>query len=599
MAIIFTGTQTSTVTATTGDTYFTSATDTLSSSSGAAFDISYFRFVDYILAGQIVSQGDGIEARLVNTGVGLASGENARVIVQDSGAIFADVTGITVIGTVNRVDVSGSITAGGNGIELITSGGFFPSASVDITISGQITALGQTNTPVSNVGHGIVGTGGMTVRNTGEILAYNDGLHYQNFLVEQVNFANHGLVTAGRTGLDFGDADAVLTNSGTISGQDGILSGTGAMDIVNNGAILGSERGIVSLGGTVSLTNTGEIVGKDTGISLSNGTNTQVTNTGTISSNEQIVFIGGQNAGLTNSGLITGDGGVGMVGSGIELLNSGEIILDTNDGAFTFSNIILNGTSASLRNTGLIANANELGEIFLNGTDAKLFNSGTVLSTIAFNGEGARLRNDGLIDGDIKDGSGSFLAVNHGTISGDVKLEGGDDIYRGSGLVDGTVFGGGGDDKIHGGAADDMFNGGGNNDQLIGRDGDDTLIGDSGFDVLRGGRGDDALFGGAAGDTLIGGADNDSLTGGGNRDTFVFQRNNGDDVIEDFANGFDEIDLSAFGLNPSDYASVVVPALSDAGPGETLLDLSAIGAKGTVLIKGLSFADADASDFIL
>lgn len=69
-------------------------------------------------------------------------------------------------------------------------------------------------------------------------------------------------------------------------------------------------------------------------------------------------------------------------------------------------------------------------------------------------------------------------------------------------------------------------------DRLSGRSGDDRLYGSTGDDTLAGGRGDDRL---------VGQFGNDRLRGGAGEDTFVF--NGGRDVIEDFADGRERIEL--------------------------------------------------------
>jgi len=70
-------------------------------------------------------------------------------------------------------------------------------------------------------------------------------------------------------------------------------------------------------------------------------------------------------------------------------------------------------------------------------------------------------------------------------------------------------------------------------------------------------------------------------------------------VIVSFDKGSDRIDLIAFGLRPAQVADVVAPALSDAGFGDTFLDLTRLGGGDPVLIGGLALAQADVSDFIL
>ncbi|SDH63493.1 peroxidase family protein [Pseudomonas panipatensis] len=89
-------------------------------------------------------------------------------------------------------------------------------------------------------------------------------------------------------------------------------------------------------------------------------------------------------------------------------------------------------------------------------------------------------------------------------------------------------------------------------ENLLGSTAGDSLTGDGNANSLSGLDGNDTLNGGAGADTLIGGAGRDSLSGGADADTFVFSAI-GDsgtsattrDVINDFTQGADRIDLSA------------------------------------------------------
>jgi Ca2+-binding RTX toxin-like protein len=87
---------------------------------------------------------------------------------------------------------------------------------------------------------------------------------------------------------------------------------------------------------------------------------------------------------------------------------------------------------------------------------------------------------------------------------------------------------------------------------LDGKGGDDFLFGNRGNDILLGGDGNDRLDGGAGNDVLNGGTGNDVLTGGKGHDTFVFAPTihnglaPGNDVITDFKQAHDLIDLTAF-----------------------------------------------------
>jgi Ca2+-binding RTX toxin-like protein len=87
--------------------------------------------------------------------------------------------------------------------------------------------------------------------------------------------------------------------------------------------------------------------------------------------------------------------------------------------------------------------------------------------------------------------------------------------------------------------------------------GNDSLFGNDAANLLSSGAGNDALDGGAGDDRLVGGLGTDTLTGGAGADLFQFLTNQdssvglGRDVITDFQQGSDLIDLSA--LNASRY----------------------------------------------
>ena len=81
--------------------------------------------------------------------------------------------------------------------------------------------------------------------------------------------------------------------------------------------------------------------------------------------------------------------------------------------------------------------------------------------------------------------------------------------------------------------------------------GNDVLSGNSGANTLNGQAGDDVLNGEGGDDILIGGAGND---------TFVFEGDFGNDTIQDFQAGFDQLDFGDFGgpLNVSQDGNDVV-----------------------------------------
>ena len=91
---------------------------------------------------------------------------------------------------------------------------------------------------------------------------------------------------------------------------------------------------------------------------------------------------------------------------------------------------------------------------------------------------------------------------------------------------------------------------------ITGTAGNDRLQGTSGNDFLDGKAGNDVLKGGAGNDILYGGAGRDTMTGGAGNDTFLFKAISDmgttastRDVITDFTQGQDKIDLSAIDAN--------------------------------------------------
>lgn len=119
-------------------------------------------------------------------------------------------------------------------------------------------------------------------------------------------------------------------------------------------------------------------------------------------------------------------------------------------------------------------------------------------------------------------------------------------LYIAGDKQDRTLVGNFGNDRMVGGSGNETIIGRMGNDSIEGGPGRDTLFGRLGNDSLQGGAQDDVLFGGAGQDLLSGGARNDRLWGGVGRDTFVFLPRDGIDVISDFLNQIDKIDLTAF-----------------------------------------------------
>ncbi len=119
----------------------------------------------------------------------------------------------------------------------------------------------------------------------------------------------------------------------------------------------------------------------------------------------------------------------------------------------------------------------------------------------------------------------------------------------------------------------------------------DRLLGDNAANSLRGRAGNDTLEGRAGDDILDGGPGADLLKGGRGTDTFVFRFDDGNDIISDFTDGQDRIDLSEFEL--SGFAALDIST----SPAGVMIDLSAEGG-GTILLENFDMSDLDAGDFL-
>ncbi len=161
---------------------------------------------------------------------------------------------------------------------------------------------------------------------------------------------------------------------------------------------------------------------------------------------------------------------------------------------------------------------------------------------------------------------------------------GNDTIYAGAGAVDvsigdtgiDTIYGQDGFDYIYGYAGNDVLWGGNDVDVIYGGSGLDSLYGQSGTDWLFGGDSTDYMYGGAnpdlmigegGGDYIVAGTGNDWIwgdstngLGGGGADRFVFTDGWGGDVIYDFENGIDKIDLS--GSSATGFSDLVIGQIS-------------------------------------
>lgn len=163
--------------------------------------------------------------------------------------------------------------------------------------------------------------------------------------------------------------------------------------------------------------------------------------------------------------------------------------------------------------------------------------------------------------------------------------KGADTLWAGDG--NGLINGQRGNDNLNGQNGNDNIQGGNGRDTLNDGNGKDTLKGGNQDDLLSGGNGRGDLYGGGGNDRIEGGLHKDTLTGGNGADTFVFSWNSGNDVIKDFQDGVDKIELKFDG-------NAGFPNVFWDGP-NTRLQHSG----GEIILEGIVASQIGFDDFIL
>ena len=146
-----------------------------------------------------------------------------------------------------------------------------------------------------------------------------------------------------------------------------------------------------------------------------------------------------------------------------------------------------------------------------------------------------------------------------------------------------------------GSSSADSFVGSGENDTLNGAGGANSLSGLGGNDTLNGGGGGDTMAGGDGNDRLTGGSGADVMSGGAGADRFILtdiseSTASARDVILDFMQGADRIELSGIDANTSQYGNQAFVLLGQdaaiTGAGQLSWSYVTIGGVTHTIVQG-------------
>ncbi|MBT53662.1 MAG: hypothetical protein CMF72_09730 [Mameliella sp.] len=384
------------------------------------------------------------------------------------------------------------------------------------------------------------------ITNNGTIWAHDDAFKVEaDADTADISIANHGVIgTFSALGvfLDIdGQAGSVnysIVNTGLISTQPGTelideSTQLGQTEIINSGTITGGNIDM-SGSGSGNLINSGLIQTRFINMDADKGA--------TVINHGQMIDTGGADGNRILSTSVT-------FSATDRVINHGEITggIGLNGGADWFENA----------GSGLV-----FGDVH-GGTGDDTLVGGSESDTL-YGGD-----DDDLLVGRAGD---DFLV---GGVGEDYMLGGdGDDGMQGQSGAD-VMNGGAGNDTILGGSGNDVLVGQDGSDQLEGGADNDTIDGGNGDDVLEGGDGNDILRGRAGEDNLAGGDGLDLLTGGQDADSFVFRSAShagigaSRDQILDFEQGVDLIVVSS--VTPGVFEFVGTAGFAPSGNAELRL----------------------------
>lgn len=474
-----------------------------------------------------------------------------------TGAVDEDDSGtVTGTATVSDVDSSATFTAD-------TVAGTYGSLSIDSSGNWSYD-LDEANTQVQAL------TTGGTLSDTLTVQSADGTSQNITITITGVNdAASFGGTLAGSLGKNTASVggNATVTD---IDGSDSFTAATvaGAYGSLSIGTDGSWTYSLDTQNSTVSALKSSDTLSDSVAVTAADGTVQNIT----------IIITGANNPPTTPD----------LSSSGVTENNAGAFI-----GTLSASDPEGSNVSFSTDDERFVINGNEL---WLRDGASLDYEAGSEVSVRVVAMDASGLTASAFVQFDVRNVAERSMVVGnagHERLAGDSSADSNVMWARGG---DDTVTGSAGGDRMGGGDGDDLLSGLGGNDTLYGGQGSDTLKGDAGNDVLYNGAGDDSVDGGSGDDRIWAGAGDDTLTGGAGEDTFIFGANTGNDVITDFDQAEDSLDLSARGF--ADFSALEAASSDVSVNGEDGL-LILLGGGESVFIVGYSVTDLSGLNLVL
>jgi len=358
-----------------------------------------------------------------------------------------------------------------------------------------------------------------------------------------------------------------------------VLGGDDADVTIAKGGVIEGRKGIMSYGDNATISNSGKIDVDETGVEI-HGAHSSMVNHGSITSvaTAALSVLNVDSFSFVNDGKITGARGIYSEAADLVVKLGKHSVIETS--GVTIETVTAYNETAKIINKGEMSADGNIFSLVIEGHDGNetVRNSGTINGSISlggssdtYNGRGGHVI--GVINGG--DGSDTYILDNKKDYVFEAADQGHDKLTVSFSMTLGN------DNHIEtiylSGKRNVDLHGNDDGNSLIGNSGNNSLSGDAGNDWLRGGRG------------------TDFLTGGEGVDMFEFATRNGKEIVTDFLDGVDTLQLD-MGAN-HDITSV--QDLLAHHTHQNGADLVISGDGTTMIIRNFDRSDLTIADFTL